>query len=285
MRGRKRGPQRRVELPGIAPAVTSRHDRGDTEPSQPLQIVAVAHLSQTSNPDPMAREGGDCASVEVGNLLKVDEGDAGAARASERQQVTEVRAGAYPRDEWMRPQPDCALMPARISSGEKHLDLIHSHPDSPLRPELNSSRGAAGDGSHRDRPRITVRANTLVAGRRARLCQRGGHPALVGRGVWITLEATPDARTRLPSVIDSDRRGFTMAQRFLQLADVCEVLNISSSQAYALVRSGDLPAIRIGGRGQWRVEATELEAFIQRKYSETREHVAAHPYVDGQDDG
>ena len=76
-----------------------------------------------------------------------------------------------------------------------------------------------------------------------------------------------------------------MAQRFLQLPDVCEVLNISSSQAYALVRSGDLPAIRIGGRGQWRVEASELEAFIQRKYSETREHVAAHPYVDGQDDG
>lgn len=72
-----------------------------------------------------------------------------------------------------------------------------------------------------------------------------------------------------------------MTQRFLQLADVCEVLNISSSQAYALVRSGDLPAIRIGGRGQWRIEASELEAFIQRKYTETREHVTSHPYVAG----
>ena len=70
-----------------------------------------------------------------------------------------------------------------------------------------------------------------------------------------------------------------MAQRFLQLPDVCEVLNISSSQAYALVRSGDLPAIRIGGRGQWRVEASELEAFIQRKYSETRDFVTSHPYA------
>lgn len=76
-----------------------------------------------------------------------------------------------------------------------------------------------------------------------------------------------------------------MAQRFLQLADVCEVLNISSSQAYALVRSGDLPAIRIGGRGQWRVEATELEAFIQRKYTETREHVTSNPYVGDSDPG
>ncbi len=70
-----------------------------------------------------------------------------------------------------------------------------------------------------------------------------------------------------------------MNPRFLQLADVCEVLNISSSQAYALVRSGDLPAIRIGGRGQWRVEASELEAFIQRKYSETRQFVTSNPYA------
>lgn len=70
-----------------------------------------------------------------------------------------------------------------------------------------------------------------------------------------------------------------MTPRFLQLPDVCDVLNISSSQAYALVRSGDLPAIRIGGRGQWRVEASELEAFIQRKYSETREFVDTNPYA------
>lgn len=73
-------------------------------------------------------------------------------------------------------------------------------------------------------------------------------------------------------------RRTVVAQRFLQLADVCEVLNISSAQAYALVRSGDLPAIKIGGRGQWRVEATELEAYIQRMYTQTREFVSANPY-------
>ncbi len=54
--------------------------------------------------------------------------------------------------------------------------------------------------------------------------------------------------------------------RFLPLADVAEILSISMSQAYALVRRGDLRAIRIGGRGQWRVEKTELEAFIKRSY-------------------
>jgi excisionase family DNA binding protein len=57
--------------------------------------------------------------------------------------------------------------------------------------------------------------------------------------------------------------------RFLTLADVAETLNISSAQAYALVRSGDLRAIKVGGRGQWRVEATELEAYIQRAYEKT----------------
>jgi excisionase family DNA binding protein len=61
-----------------------------------------------------------------------------------------------------------------------------------------------------------------------------------------------------------------MPSRFLTLADVMEVLNISAPQAYALVRSGDLPAIQIGGRLQWRVEATELEAYIQRMYAQTR---------------
>ena len=67
------------------------------------------------------------------------------------------------------------------------------------------------------------------------------------------------------------------AERFLQLSDVAEVLNISASQTYALVRSGELPAIKIGGRGQWRVERTQLEEYIQRAYAETRAFVDAPP--------
>jgi excisionase family DNA binding protein len=65
--------------------------------------------------------------------------------------------------------------------------------------------------------------------------------------------------------------------RFLQLADVAEVLNISAAQAYALVRNGDLRAIKIGGRGQWRVETNELEAYIARMYEETSDFVNTHP--------
>ena len=72
--------------------------------------------------------------------------------------------------------------------------------------------------------------------------------------------------------------------RFLTLADVAEVLNTSSAQVYALVRRGDLPAIKIGGRGQWRVESAQLEEFIQRMYAETKEFVDQHPFVDADAD-
>jgi excisionase family DNA binding protein len=70
--------------------------------------------------------------------------------------------------------------------------------------------------------------------------------------------------------------------RFLTLADVAEVLNTSSAQVYALVRRGDLSAIKIGGRGQWRVESSQLEAYIERLYKETQTFVAEHPYVEAE---
>ncbi|MCT2297026.1 helix-turn-helix domain-containing protein [Brachybacterium muris] len=57
-----------------------------------------------------------------------------------------------------------------------------------------------------------------------------------------------------------------MELQFITLNDVRGVLNISAAQAYSLVRSGELRAIRVGGRGQWRVELTELNAYIDRAY-------------------
>lgn len=68
--------------------------------------------------------------------------------------------------------------------------------------------------------------------------------------------------------------------RFLKLADVAEVLNISTSQVYALVRNQELPAIKIGGRGQWRVERDRLEAYIARMYDETSAFIAEHPFAE-----
>lgn len=70
--------------------------------------------------------------------------------------------------------------------------------------------------------------------------------------------------------------------RFLTLTDVAEVLNTSSAQVYALVRRGELKAIKIGGRGQWRVESTALEHFIQEMYSQTQQFVDDHPWAENE---
>ena len=70
--------------------------------------------------------------------------------------------------------------------------------------------------------------------------------------------------------------------RFLTLTDVAEVLNISTSQAYALVRNKELEAIKIGGRGQWRVERDRLEDYIARMYDQTRDFIDQHPFVDNE---
>lgn len=65
----------------------------------------------------------------------------------------------------------------------------------------------------------------------------------------------------------------TMTPRFLTLADVAEILNLSMSATRSLVTSGELPAIQIGGKRQWRVEEAQLEKYIQQQYEETRERI------------
>jgi len=60
-----------------------------------------------------------------------------------------------------------------------------------------------------------------------------------------------------------------MQPRFLSLADIAETLQVPMSTVRALVHSGELRAIQIGGKGTWRVEASEFEEYIQRCYEKT----------------
>ena len=62
----------------------------------------------------------------------------------------------------------------------------------------------------------------------------------------------------------------TSLGRFLTISDTADVLNISVSQTYALVRSGELPAIKIGTHGHWRIERAVLESYIEAMYEESR---------------
>ncbi|WP_075888826.1 helix-turn-helix domain-containing protein [Actinomyces provencensis] len=67
-----------------------------------------------------------------------------------------------------------------------------------------------------------------------------------------------------------------MAPRFLTLADVAKTLNLTMSAARALVTSGELPAIQVGGKKVWRVEASALEKYIEDQYALARERTRAH---------
>ncbi len=66
-----------------------------------------------------------------------------------------------------------------------------------------------------------------------------------------------------------------MPQRFLTLADVAEALAVSVTQVRTLVRSGELRAIQVGGRNQWRVEDSALEEYIAQQYERTRARIEA----------
>jgi excisionase family DNA binding protein len=68
------------------------------------------------------------------------------------------------------------------------------------------------------------------------------------------------------------------------MSEVAEELAVTNSQVYHMVRSGELPAIKIGGRGQWRIERARLEEYISRKYHETAEFVRTNPLVDHAED-
>jgi excisionase family DNA binding protein len=68
-----------------------------------------------------------------------------------------------------------------------------------------------------------------------------------------------------------------MVARFLTLSEVADILNIAPTQVYALVRAGSLPAIKIGARGQWRVESQQLEKYIAGLYESTALFVRSNP--------
>lgn len=70
-----------------------------------------------------------------------------------------------------------------------------------------------------------------------------------------------------------------MSKRFLTADEVCEELAISSSQLYALIRRGDLSAVKVGGRGQWRIERDKLEEYIARLYADTEKWIKEHPFA------
>jgi excisionase family DNA binding protein len=60
--------------------------------------------------------------------------------------------------------------------------------------------------------------------------------------------------------------------RFLTVADAAELLAVDVATVDELIRSGELPAIRVGNAGPWRVERTQLDVWIEDQYVQTRRY-------------
>jgi excisionase family DNA binding protein len=80
-----------------------------------------------------------------------------------------------------------------------------------------------------------------------------------------------------PSLGTSEDSRSVVEPRLLTLDDVATYLAVSVRQVYSLVRSNELPGIKIGGRGIWRVDRRELDAYVDRLRQETEEWVNSHP--------
>lgn len=55
---------------------------------------------------------------------------------------------------------------------------------------------------------------------------------------------------------------------------MAEELNTKESLVRALINPGNLLAIQIGGRGQWRIERAKLEDYITAAYTRARSDIA-----------
>lgn len=64
-------------------------------------------------------------------------------------------------------------------------------------------------------------------------------------------------------------------RRFLTIEQAAEELNVNPNQIRALLRSGELRGIQVGGRGVWRIGAADVEDYIAEAYRRTAERIAA----------
>ena len=98
----------------------------------------------------------------------------------------------------------------------------------------------------------------------AKACNPGSN---AGRGAHAQGEAG-----RRGAVSTSSRAPLTSS-----LTTSLTYLSVSVPQVYSLVRSGELPAVKIGGRGVWRVDRGKLDAYLEQLEKETAAWPRATP--------
>lgn len=73
--------------------------------------------------------------------------------------------------------------------------------------------------------------------------------------------------------------------RFLTMAQVADALNVKQSLIQGLIRTGELRAFQVGGRGLWRIGRQDVEDYIEQAYRRTAETIAAGELEDCSETG
>lgn len=73
--------------------------------------------------------------------------------------------------------------------------------------------------------------------------------------------------------------------RFLTIDQAAEELNVKQSLIRGLIKTGELRALQIGGRGLWRVGRQDVEDYIADAYRRTAERIAAGELEDAEEAG
>ncbi|WP_353712281.1 helix-turn-helix domain-containing protein [Arthrobacter sp. K5] len=75
-------------------------------------------------------------------------------------------------------------------------------------------------------------------------------------------------------------------RRFLTIEQAAEELNVKQSLIRGLIKTGELRAIQVGGRGQWRIGRQDIDDYVTEAYRRTAERIAAGELIDeGEPDG
>ena len=62
-------------------------------------------------------------------------------------------------------------------------------------------------------------------------------------------------------------------------------MNVKQSLVQGLIRTGELRAFQVGGRGMWRIGRQDVEDYIEQAYRRTAERIAAGELEDGAEAG
>jgi excisionase family DNA binding protein len=62
--------------------------------------------------------------------------------------------------------------------------------------------------------------------------------------------------------------------RFLTVEQVAEELNVGVPQIRALLKTGELRGIQVGGKNLWRIGRADVEDYIEAAYERTAQRIA-----------